>query len=90
MAAVGNVLGALFLVGFTAFSGFCFVFGIAFTLLVLVLTVLAAIENGVIAGGVFWAIFPPVIVAFEYVSWRFFWFGLSFLRGGRSTEEARG
>ena len=86
--------GACVVVGFvgclTAFAGFCFVFGILFTLVVVVFGVWALLI-GVPQNGnplVFFAIVIPMMIAYEYVSWRFFWFGWRVLRGDPRRDDS--
>ena len=77
----GACLVGGFFVIWTAFAGFCFVFGIAFILAVIGLTIWA-LMTGQVGNNpwVFFAIAVPTMVAYQWVSWRFFRFGLAVLR----------
>lgn len=64
-----------------AFAGFCFVFGILFTLVVVGLTIWSGL-NGQLGGNpvVFFAFFVPFMLVYKFGAWRFFRFGRGVLR----------
>jgi hypothetical protein len=65
----------------TAFAGFCFVFGILFSLGIIGLTIWGGL-NGQLGGNplTFYAIFVPFMIVYEFVAWLFYRFGRGVLR----------
>ncbi len=77
-----------FVVVWTVLAGFFFMFGIVFSLLMVGLTS-RALLNGQPAGNLwpFFAIAVPMMIVYQWVSWRFFRVGLAFLRGNSRRHD---